>query len=117
LDFSGQSLIFDNGETYALVAETSTLSSFWGVWIDSVDDGIQTFDGDRYHRGSGIYEGLGMPWQTFDDDPFLAFDATIATYMTPVPLPASGWLLTSALVAAISPKFRSRYITQHADNR
>jgi hypothetical protein len=100
-DFSDLSLFFPAGTSLALVAETDSLTSFWGTWTYATDDGTQVIRGDRYAGGSGIYNGpfTGNEWASFDDDPFLVFDLGMATYMRPVPLPATGLMLLFGLSA------------------
>lgn len=101
MDFSDQGMFMNAGESYALVAESFDLSASWGTWIYEVFDGTQFIRGDHYEGGSGIYDGpyTDNQWASFDDDPFLAFDSGMATYISPVPLPASGVLLMFGLGA------------------
>lgn len=99
LDFSDAGLLLESGSSFALVAETASLTALWGTWLYEVNDGSQIIGGNRYLDGSGIYYGpfTGNEWSSFDDDPSLVFDLSMATYMTPVPLPASIFLFLFGL--------------------
>ena len=94
MDFSAQDVLLSAGTTFALVAETSDLVDPWGAWLISVN----TLPFDRYEFGSGLVQYFDDPWVNLDfvDDQW-PFDAAFATYMTPVPIPASLPLFLSSL--------------------
>lgn len=98
MDFSGQMVGIEAGVDYALICESLDLTSSWGYWVDSVDDGVNYYTGDRYSRGSGLYQVANGDWQNIDlVYPEIAFDLAFATYVTPVPVPPAVLLFGSAV--------------------
>lgn len=92
LDFSHLAVSMVAGSAFALALEVVPGSQGTGIWTFNVNG---QGDFDTYTDGYAITRGDGEGWT---DDVFITgTDFGFATYVTPIPLPAAGWLFIGAL--------------------